>query len=80
MRIVIFCHSIESDWSHGNAHFLRGLATELISRGHGVRLLEPRDSWSRANLIAEKGEDAIAHFRATYPLLRSRRYAKDSLQ
>ena len=39
MRFVIFCHSVLSDWNHGNAHFLRGVATELAARGHDVRTL-----------------------------------------
>jgi hypothetical protein len=34
MRFVIFTHSLVSDWNHGNAHFLRGIATELVKRGH----------------------------------------------
>ena len=25
----LFCHSLLSDWNHGNAHFLRGVVTEL---------------------------------------------------
>jgi spore maturation protein CgeB len=33
MRIVLFCHSLVSDWNHGNAHFLRGIAAELLARG-----------------------------------------------
>ena len=33
MHIVLFYHSIVSDWNHGNAHFLRGITTELITRG-----------------------------------------------
>ena len=36
MRIVMFYHSLLSDWNHGNAHFLRGVATELVCRGHTV--------------------------------------------
>ena len=32
MRVVIFCHSLASDWNHGNAHFLRGVARELLAR------------------------------------------------
>ena len=28
-KVVLFCHSLRSDWNHGNAHFLRGIATEL---------------------------------------------------
>lgn len=36
LRIACFCHSLVSDWNHGNAHFLRGLCTELIDSGHDV--------------------------------------------
>lgn len=28
MDLVIFCHSLRSDWNHGNAHFLRGAAAD----------------------------------------------------
>ena len=55
MRVLIFCHSIISDWNHGNAHFLRGVTTELIARGHDVRVMEPQDSWSAQNLVAGPG-------------------------
>ena len=47
MRVVMFYHSLVSDWNHGNAHFLRGVVAELQSRGHDVRVLEPEDGWSR---------------------------------
>jgi len=47
MRVVMFCHSLVSDWNHGNAHFLRGVCAELIARGHSVGVYEPRDAWSR---------------------------------
>jgi hypothetical protein len=46
MRIVLFCHSLLSDWNHGTAHFLRGIATELLLRGHDVRVFEPWEAWS----------------------------------
>lgn len=46
MRVVFFVHSLLSDWNHGNAHFLRGVVSELISRGYDVVLYEPRDAWS----------------------------------
>ena len=52
MRVVLFCHSLASCWNHGNAHFLRGVARELLARGHEVRAFEPADGWSRANLVA----------------------------
>ncbi len=74
MRVVLFYHSLVSDWNHGNAHFLRGIATELISRGHDVRIYEPANSWSRENLVREHGEAPIADFRRAYPLLSSVEY------
>lgn len=74
MRIVVFCHSLISDWNHGNAHFLRGVATELLARGHDVRIYEPEDAWSAANLAEEYGEDALEGYRAAYPDLTSTRY------
>jgi spore maturation protein CgeB len=79
MRIAMFCHSLVSDWNHGNAHFLRGIATELLARGHDVRLYEPRNAWSLQNLVAEQGEMPIHRFRAAYPGLTSRRYDLERL-
>jgi spore maturation protein CgeB len=79
LRILIFCHSLISDWNHGNAHFLRGVASELLARGHEVAVYEPRDSWSLSNLLAEQGETAMARFQAAYPELRSARYDLRSL-
>jgi spore maturation protein CgeB len=70
----MFYHTLVSDWNHGNAHFLRGIATELTVRGHEVHVLEPEDSWSVQNLVAEHGENPIRKFHAAYPLLASRRY------
>ena len=58
MRIAIFCHSLLSDWNHGNAHFLRGVASELICLGHQVEVYEPRNAWSVQGLIADGGESA----------------------
>ena len=40
MKCVLFYHSALSDWNHGNAHFLRGVAAELQSRGHDVVIYE----------------------------------------
>ncbi len=74
MRFVIFTHSLISDWNHGNAHFLRGIATELVERGHDVRIFEPRDSWSRQNLLAESSDDPMAGFERAYPRIRSNIY------
>jgi spore maturation protein CgeB len=74
MRIILFCHSLVSDWNHGNAHFLRGVASELLARGHDVRVFEPRDAWSRANLVADAGESAVEAFHTAYPRLSSEPY------
>ncbi|HSN85661.1 MAG TPA: glycosyltransferase [Thermoanaerobaculia bacterium] len=79
MRVVAFVHSLLSDWNHGNAHFLRGVGTELQSRGHEVLFFEPRDAWSLQNLLADHGEKALDGFRAAYPTLTSRRYDLDRL-
>ena len=67
MELVIFCHSLRSDWNHGNAHFLRGVATELIARGHRVRIYEPEGAWSAEGLLADHGADALAAYRRAYP-------------
>ena len=79
MRFVMFYHSLVSDWNHGNAHFLRGVATELLARGHRVSVLEPRDSWSRINLLAQVGSAAIDRFHRAYPALTSMQYHPDDL-
>ena len=79
MRFVIFTQSLVSDWNHGNAHFLRGLSTELVESGHSVRILEPEDGWSRRNLLAERGQSAIGEFGQVYPKISSRTYDRASL-
>ena len=78
MRFVMFCHSLVSDWNNGNAHFLRGVASELLARGHRVTVYEPHDSWSRANLVAQAGEAPIERFHRAYPALGRYRYSLDS--
>ena len=74
MRLVLFCHSLLSDWNHGNAHFLRGIVRELQARGHSVSVYEPADGWSRANLLAQQGRAAMAEIEACFPDLRSTPY------
>jgi spore maturation protein CgeB len=77
MRVAIFCHSLVSDWNHGNAHFLRGYAQELLERGCAVRVFEPEAGWSRSNLLKDAGPQAIDAFHRTYPRLRSEAYHVD---
>jgi spore maturation protein CgeB len=76
MRIVYFTHSLRSCWNHGNAHFLRGVLSELVARGHDVRVLEPKDSWSFANMVKDHGDEGVDAFRKAYPELRSRIYSR----
>lgn len=79
MHIVMFYHSLLSDWNHGNAHFLRGIVSELLDRGHRVSVYEPRLGWSLSNLLNQAGPRAIDEFRAFYPGLQSEMYDLASL-
>jgi spore maturation protein CgeB len=66
-KIVLFCHSLRSDWNHGNAHFLRGVLSECWHRGFEVLALEPADSWSALNLKKDRGLGALDAWREKYP-------------
>lgn len=67
MKICLFYHSVISDWNNGNAHFLRGIISSLLARGHDVTTFEPQDGWSLKNLIFEKGRSAFDEFREFFP-------------
>ena len=79
MRVVVWTHSLVSDWNHGNAHFLRGVLTELISRGHDVQVYEPHHSWSLQNLLSDAGPPAVDGFHAAYPMLQTTFYDPQAL-
>lgn len=79
MRIVMFYHSLISDWNHGNAHFLRGVVRELRERGHDLTVYEPLDGWSLTNLLRDRGPGAVAGFHQAYPELRSIPYTSATL-
>jgi spore maturation protein CgeB len=79
MKIVIFCHSLLSDWNHGNAHFLRGLCLELLARGVDVQVHEPVDAWSVQSLLEDAGPDALERFASAFPKLSSHRYEEAQL-
>lgn len=69
MNFVLFYHSVVSDWNNGNAHFLRGYASELIAQGHNVTIYEPEDNWSLSNLRGAQGDGAVEAFREHFPNL-----------
>ncbi len=71
MRIVVFAHALTSCWNHGNAHFLRGVLRALVRDGHAVASYEPREGWSRANLLRDGGAAAVAGWARHYPELRA---------
>lgn len=79
MKFVLFYHSLVSDWNHGNAHFLRGIVSELIDRDHRVEVYEPANAWSFENLVRDHGESPIAEFHRLFPRLRSTRYSLETL-
>lgn len=79
MRFVMFYHALRSDWNHGNAHFLRGVARELIARGHDVIVYEPADGWSLRHLLDAQGALALDRFHRAYPRLEARPYDRERL-
>ena len=81
LNIHYFAHSWVSDWNHGNAHFLRGLARALMKMGHKVKCYEQLGSWSLSNLVRNEGERAITaidEFRRVYPDLNIHFYNNDA--
>ena len=69
VRFAFFVHSLASDWNHGNAHFVRGVVSELIRRGHEVRAFAQKDNWSRWNLERDHGPAAAEAYLEAYPSL-----------
>jgi spore maturation protein CgeB len=74
MKIVMFYHSVISDWNHGNAHFLRGICTEMAALGHEVRVYEPSNGWSYQNLLEEGGKKAVNDFCQVFPTIHTSFY------
>lgn len=74
MKIVLFYHSLISDWNHGNAHFLRGICTSLQKKGHEVVVYEPDGGWSLSSLRKDYGEKALEEFKLNFPHLKPNFY------
>jgi spore maturation protein CgeB len=79
MNIVMFCHSFASCWNHGNAHFLRGIARELITLGHAITIYEPADGWSRCNAVRDGGAESLAEAAELVPGVTVHLYQPDAL-
>jgi spore maturation protein CgeB len=80
LRLRFFAHSWRSDWNHGNAHFIRGLADELRKSGHEVRCYEAANAWSFVNLMQERlAARSLDQFRETFPCLDVRVFSPDNL-
>lgn len=79
MRLAFFYHSLVSDWNHGNAHFLRGVVSELTAAGHDVAVFEPADGWSRRQLLSDHASTALAAFHRAYPNLETCFYDPEDL-
>ena len=81
MRVVMFYHSLVSDWNHGNAHFLRGVAGgAACARGHEVSVFEPR-GWLEPRRIwcASTARRRSTAFERAYPDLHEHSYdARDA--
>jgi spore maturation protein CgeB len=81
LQVRYFAHSWVSDWNHGNAHFLRGLARSLVRKGHDVRCYEQLGSWSLSNLVKQEDQgratSAIDDFRQKFPELEVHFYNND---
>lgn len=75
LSLAFFLHTLRSDWNNGNAHFLRGLARELGTLGHTVKVFEPATGWSYENLRTEaNGQASLDQYAETYPDIDLRLY------
>jgi spore maturation protein CgeB len=59
MKIVLFCHAFTSCWNNGHAHFLRGIAREILALGHRAVVCEAEAGWSRSNALADGGAEIL---------------------
>jgi spore maturation protein CgeB len=79
MKCVLFLHAFTSCWNNGHAHFMRGVARELVDLGHQVVVYEVEDGWSRRNALADGGAGALAEAEHLIPDVEIRRYVPERL-
>ncbi|HVT55086.1 MAG TPA: glycosyltransferase [Xanthobacteraceae bacterium] len=77
MKFVLFYQSFTSCWNHGNVHFLRGMARELVKAGHEVTVYEPADGWSRQNALQDGGEEILHEAKTLVSGVRVKTYSPD---
>jgi spore maturation protein CgeB len=75
MKVVLFCHAFTSCWNNGHAHFLRGVAREVLALGHRMVVCEPAAGWSRVNALADGGAEVLAKAELLVPGVELHRYA-----
>lgn len=80
MRILLFYESFESDWNAPTSHVLRGIATELLARGHDVEVYEPATGARHVAPWHELAVDEAGAFFDAYPMLSSRKYDVRTLE
>jgi hypothetical protein len=67
LRFVIFTRSVASDGESGNAHFLRGTASELIRLHHKVEMIEP--ACEGLESVHDRAGKSRVDSRRAYPML-----------
>lgn len=78
MKVIFFCHSLVTDWNHCNAHFLRGVITELMARGVDVFVYEQSGGENWSNLAKEYGEETLEGFRRAYPDIEAKTFERSN--
>jgi spore maturation protein CgeB len=74
LKVVLFCHSLLSDWDNEPAHFLRAVVCELRRRGHLAVAYESREARSvQALLQGRSGRALELELDEHYPELRASR-------
>ncbi|MFN6943582.1 MAG: glycosyltransferase [Cytophagaceae bacterium] len=66
MKIRLFYQSLLSEYNHASANFLRGIVSELLYRGHDVKVFEPLRSECLESLISHYGDAPIKEFKSFY--------------
>ena len=79
MKFALFYQSFVSCWNNGHAHFLRGIARELVRLGHQVTVYEPENAWSRGNALRDGGASILAEVKHLVPGVNLQVYDPETL-